>query len=123
MYQAFYEDRFVRNLARYSSLRQRIQRKVEQILADPYDRTERLGRVSGGLDLRGCRSARVDRNFRIIFVICEECRPIKEMSVLFLRRENRQDSSFFDCRSTCSGLYYELKHDSINTRPNLRFKG
>jgi len=51
-YQAFYEDRFVRNLDRYSNLRQRIQRKIEQILANPYDRTERLGRVSGGLDLR-----------------------------------------------------------------------
>ena len=37
MYQAFYEDRFVHNLTRYSNLRQRIQRKVEQILADPYD--------------------------------------------------------------------------------------
>ncbi len=31
-HQAFYEGRFVRNLARYSSLRQRIQRRVEQIL-------------------------------------------------------------------------------------------
>lgn len=56
-YQAVYEDRFVRNLTRYSSLRQRIRRKIEQILVDPYDRTERLGRVSGGLDLRGCRSS------------------------------------------------------------------
>ena len=75
-YQAFYESRFVRNLARYSDLRQRIQRRVEQIMEDPYVRTERLGRVVSGLDLRGCRSARVDRNFRIIFVICEECRHI-----------------------------------------------
>ncbi len=72
-YQAYYKDRFVRNLARYSSLQNRIQQKVEQILINPYDRTEKLGRVSGGLDLRGCRSSRIDRNFRIIFVICEEC--------------------------------------------------
>ena len=77
-YQAFYESRFVRNLARYSNLRQRIQRRVEQIMEDPYVRTERLGRVVSGLDLRGCRSARVGRNFRIIFVIREECRHIKE---------------------------------------------
>ena len=89
MYRAFYEDRFVRNLARYSSLRQRIQRKVEQILTDPYDRTERLGWVSGGLDLRGCRSSRVDRNFRIIFVICEECKPIKECQYCFC--EEKED--------------------------------
>ena len=82
-YQAFYEDRFVRNLDRYSNLRQRIQRKIEQILANPYDRTERLGRVSGGLDLRGCRSSRIDRNFRMIFVICEECQSIKECQYCF----------------------------------------
>ena len=82
-YQAFYEDRFVRNLARYSNLRRRIQQKVGQILENPYDRTERLGRISGGLDLRGCRSVRVDRNFRIIFVICEECQSIKECQYCF----------------------------------------
>ena len=50
-YQVVYEERFVRNLKRYSSLRQRIRRRMEQILVDPYDRTERLGRVSDGLDL------------------------------------------------------------------------
>ena len=75
-YQAFYEDRFVQNLARYSNLRQRIRRRVEQIRGDPYASTERLGRVADGLDLRGCRSARVDRNFRLIFVVCDECRHI-----------------------------------------------
>ena len=52
-YQAFYEDRFVQNLARYSNLRQRIRRRVEQIRGDPYASTERLGRVADGLDLRG----------------------------------------------------------------------
>ena len=40
-YQGFYESRFVLNLTRYSGLRQRIQRKVEQILKDPYTGTER----------------------------------------------------------------------------------
>ena len=50
-----------------SSLRQRIQQRVQQILTDPYDRIERLGRISGGLDLRGCRSARVDRKLSVNF--------------------------------------------------------
>ena len=54
-YQVVYEERFVRNLKRYSSLRQRIRRRMEQILVDPYDRTEQLGRVSGGLDLPNVR--------------------------------------------------------------------
>ena len=90
-YEAFYEGRFARNLSRYSNIRQRIKRRVEQILKNPYDRTERLGRVSGGLDLRGCRSARVDRNFRIIFVICEECRPIKGCQYCFC--EEKKDET------------------------------
>ena len=82
-YQVVFEDRFDHNLKRFSSLRQRIRRKVDQILDDPYDRTEQLGKVSGGLDLRGCRSSRIDRNFRIIFVICEECQLIKECQYCF----------------------------------------
>ena len=90
-YQVTYEERFIRNLKRYSSLRQRIHRKMEQILSDPYDRTEQLGRVSDGLDLRGCRSSRIDRNFRIIFVICEECRSVEECQYCFC--EGREDKT------------------------------
>lgn len=76
-YEAIPEKRFVKRLRRYQSLRRQIQRRIDQILVDPYRKTERLGR-KGGLDLRGCRSARVTRNFRIIFVICEECRQVPE---------------------------------------------
>ena len=65
-------------LLRYSNLRERIQQKVEQILNDPYARTERLRQVPDGLDLRGYRSARVDRNFRVIFLICREYRHFQE---------------------------------------------
>ena len=90
-YEAVYESRFVRNLARYSSLRQRIQQRVERVLRDPYIGTERLGRVAGGLDLRGCRSARIDRNFRVIFVICEECRHIEACRFCFC--EGRADET------------------------------
>ncbi len=90
-YHAFYEGRFARNLSRYSNIRQRIKRRVEQILKNPYDRTERLGQVSGGLDLRGCRSARVGRNFRLIFVICEECRYIQACQYCLC--EGREDKT------------------------------
>ena len=75
-YQAVYEQRFVTNLKRYSSIREQIKRRVERVLANPYHNTEKLTDTSGKLNLRGCRSARVDRNFRVIFTICEECREI-----------------------------------------------
>ena len=90
-HQAFYESRFVRNLARYSSLRQRIQRKVEQILNDPYARTERLRQVPGGFDLRGYRSVRVDRNFRGIFLICQEYRQFQDRQ--YPRCEDQEDET------------------------------
>jgi hypothetical protein len=51
--------------------------------------SERLGQIPGGLDLRGCRSVRVTRNFRLIFVVCEECRycfceGLPDKTVIFL---------------------------------------
>jgi hypothetical protein len=78
-----YEDRFLENLRRYASLRPRIKQRVERVLAAPYLNTEFLADPSGRLDLRGCRSARVDRNFRIIFVVCEECRRVPECRYCF----------------------------------------
>ena len=82
-YHCVLEDRFVRNQRRYRSLQEHIQRHVDQVLDDPYRGTERLGKRAGGLDLRGCRSVRVTRNFRIIFVICEECRRVPECRFCF----------------------------------------
>jgi hypothetical protein len=82
-YEAVYEDLFARNLRRYSSMRQQIKRRTERILSAPYHNTEQLGDSSGKLNLVGCRSARVDRNFRIVFVICEECRKIQKCDFCF----------------------------------------
>lgn len=42
-----------------------------------------MGKQASGLDLRGCRSVRVTRNFRIIFVICEECRHVPQCCFCF----------------------------------------
>ena len=80
---AIYEERFVQNLQRYASVRQRIKRRVDRLLSDPYTNTEFLSDTRGKLNLRGCRSARVDRNFQIVFVICEECRHIPEREFCF----------------------------------------
>jgi Txe/YoeB family toxin of Txe-Axe toxin-antitoxin module len=84
-YQPAFEDRFVRNQRQYRSLRKQVQRHVDQVLDDPYTGTERLGRIPGGLDLHGCRSVRVTRNFHILFVICEECRQMPECQFCFCK--------------------------------------
>jgi len=82
-YRAEYTPLFEKNLKRYRSMRRQIRREIGRVLQDPYAGTERLGKVPGGKDLRGCRSIRVTRNFRIIFVICEECRRIPECKFCF----------------------------------------
>ena len=82
-YEAVYEALFTRNLRRYASVKQSIKRRINRVLTDPYHNTEFLGDVSGKLNLIGCRSARIDRNFRVIFVVCEECKNIKDCEFCF----------------------------------------
>lgn len=82
-YEAVYEEHFTRNLRKYASMRQAIRKRIERLFKDPYHNTEFLSDISGKLNLIGCRSARIDRNFRVIFVICEECRYIEECEYCF----------------------------------------
>jgi len=82
-YEAVYEDLFIQNLKRYSSLKKPAKKRIDRILKNPYHNTEFLGDPSRKLNLTGCRSARIDRNFRIIFVICEECCNIKDCEFCF----------------------------------------
>jgi len=72
-YQGHYTARFSKRNQAYPSLGSRIKEVVTEVLTNPYAGTEKLGK-KGKLNLKGCRSARVGMNFRIIFVICEECR-------------------------------------------------
>jgi len=82
-YQVEYTPLFDKNLKRYTGLRKQIRQKVARVSRTPYQGTERLSKSPGGRDLRGCRSIRVTRNFRIIFVVCEECRRVPECQFCF----------------------------------------
>ena len=81
-YQASYTARFRKRFISYRSQHSRIQEVVTQVIANPYAGSEKLGK-KGKLNLKGCRSARVGMNFRIIFVICEECRREPECYYCF----------------------------------------
>ena len=74
-YKPLYKPQFADDVKTYASLKKQIEKKVESILEDPYHNTEPLEKKAGH-DLRGLRSKRVDKNFRIIFAICEECRKL-----------------------------------------------
>jgi mRNA-degrading endonuclease RelE of RelBE toxin-antitoxin system len=81
-YQPAYTSRFDKRYETFRSLHSRIAEVVAQVIADPYAGTERLGK-KGKLNLKGCRSAHVGMNFRIIFVICDECRKEPECEYCF----------------------------------------
>ena len=70
-YKPQYTRRFLKDLKRYASLRKQVKKKIERILKDPFASSEILTRKR--TDWRGKRSQRVTRNFRIFFVICDEC--------------------------------------------------
>ena len=70
-YEPLFLEEFRRGLERYASLSRQIKHRVDRILQDPYHNSELL--MKKAIDLRGKRSARVTRNFRIIYAVCEEC--------------------------------------------------
>ncbi len=78
-----YEDLFVKNLHKYSSTKNLAKTKITRLLEAPYHNTEFLGDHKGKLNLTGCRSIRINKNFRIIFVVCEECRKIQSCEFCF----------------------------------------
>ncbi len=82
-YQAVYEDLFVKNLRKYASIKKPAKAKIDRVLEDPYHNTEFLSDHKEKLNLIGCRSIRIDRNFRIIFVVCEECHNIQNCEFCF----------------------------------------
>ena len=82
-----YVDEYARlsseNYRRYANIRARVDSRLERILHNPYHNTEYLDDKSGHLNLLGCRSLRIDRNFRIISIVCEECRRVPECQFCF----------------------------------------
>ena len=70
-----FRPQFDRDIKRYANHKARIKKKVLAILEDPYHNTEPLDDRPGH-SLKGIRSKRIDRNFRILFSVCEECRRL-----------------------------------------------
>ena len=64
-----YTEEFRRQVRRYRHLVDQIEQKVQLLLKDPY-RNCKSERLHG--ELKGLRSARLTRNIRIVFAVCEE---------------------------------------------------
>jgi len=74
-----YKPQFAKDVKKYSGKKKQIKSKIESIIEDPYNNSELLeDRL--GYNLKGIRSKRIDRNFRILFAICEECKKLFELT-------------------------------------------
>jgi mRNA-degrading endonuclease RelE of RelBE toxin-antitoxin system len=71
MYEPRYSREFEKAIKKYASEKARLQKKIEFICQDPYHDTEKLAKGKWR-DLRGKRSSHIG-DFRVIFMICEEC--------------------------------------------------
>ena len=69
IFEPFYTEEFRQQAKKYRSLARQIEQKIRLLLKDPYQNCK-SERLHG--ELRGLRSARLTRNIRIIFAICEE---------------------------------------------------
>jgi plasmid maintenance system killer protein len=90
MYRAEFAAEFLADKRRYAGIAKLIQGEVDRVLADPYN-SELLTKKRS--DLRGHRSVRVTRNFRIVFIVCEEC----------IQRDFR-GKGYPDCAPDCSKI-------------------
>ena len=71
VYQDFYTPTFSKNYRKYQNIQNRIDDCLKEILSNPFAGTEAL-KHKAGFDLKGLRSARIDRNFRVIFCVWKE---------------------------------------------------
>lgn len=83
-----YTKRWIENLRKYASLQKSILSKIEKILEDPERHTREILKgksISRKLDLTGLRSAEVRNKYRIIFVLCSDCKEkkLKDKGVFF----------------------------------------
>lgn len=83
-YLSQYSELYIKHYRILRSLQTRIGNIEKRILTDPYANTERLT-FKKGFNLNGCRSAHVGRNFRIVFVVCEECRKEPECEYCYCK--------------------------------------
>lgn len=70
-FRPIYVHVFQKRVKQYSSYKKQIKKHVLDILQKPYLGTEALQR-----ELKGLRSIRITRNFRIIFAVSEEIKKI-----------------------------------------------
>jgi mRNA-degrading endonuclease RelE of RelBE toxin-antitoxin system len=74
IYKPYFSPEFSEQAEKYRSVKKLLAKKVMQLTHNPY--TACKSELLAG-ELKGLRSARVTKSFRVIFSVCEECRARK----------------------------------------------
>lgn len=83
-YKPYFAPEFLKQTEKHRHLKKILANKVKRLCENPYANCKSEMLVG---ELKGFRSARVTKSFRIIFTICEECR-------------NRKFQNFVGCPDT-----------------------
>lgn len=76
----------MKRINKYKDLKRRLKVKIDLLCEDPYHNCKSKLLVG---NLKGLRSARLTKNIRIIFIICEEffhpkCKELSKKSIVFI---------------------------------------
>src|SRR3972149_9185513 len=71
IYKAYFTPEFLKEAKKYQNLKKSLAKKVQRLSKDPYKNCKSELLVG---ELKGLRSARITKSFRVIFAVCEECR-------------------------------------------------
>lgn len=84
-----FTSRWIKDLQKYSTLKKQIYSKVEKIIENPYFYSREIlkGRSTNKrkINLTGLRSSEVLDKYRIIYILCTECKEksLKQKGIFF----------------------------------------
>jgi mRNA-degrading endonuclease RelE of RelBE toxin-antitoxin system len=74
IYKPYFTPEFLKQAQKHSHLKKLLAKKIHLLTQEPYINCKSELLVG---ELKGLRSARITKSFRIIFAVCEECRARK----------------------------------------------
>ena len=74
IYKPSFTPEFLKQAQKYRHLKKLLAKKIKLLAQEPYKNCKSEMLVG---ELKGLRSARITKSFRVIFAVCEECRARK----------------------------------------------
>ena len=79
IYKAYFTPEFLKQAQKYRHFKKVLANKIQLLSQNPYTHCKSELLVG---DLKGLRSARITKSFRVIYAVCEECRAKKSQALV-----------------------------------------